>query len=135
MSIQTIEDSKVKAFPTPAKPAEVIAFTAKVRRRFDPAAIAGKLASTLVPPAVVIAVMLVIWQIACSSPNASLPPPSQVWNEAYDLVAHPFFDYGPQDIGLAWRVLISLQRVAIGFGLAAIVGVALGALVGQSIWA
>jgi nitrate/nitrite transport system permease protein len=58
-----------------------------------------------------------------------------VWNEAYDLIAHPFFDNGPQDIGLAWRVLISLQRVAIGFGLAAIVGVALGALVGQSIWA
>ncbi len=135
MSIQAIEDTKVKAFPAPAKPAEVIAFTAKVRRRFDPAAIAGKLASTLVPPAVVIIVMLVVWQVACSSPNASLPPPSQVWSEAYDLIAHPFFDYGPQDIGLAWRVLISLQRVAIGFGLAAVVGVALGALVGQSVWA
>ncbi|TGQ76872.1 nitrate ABC transporter, permease protein, partial [Mesorhizobium sp. M2D.F.Ca.ET.206.01.1.1] len=57
------------------------------------------------------------------------------WNEAYDLIAHPFFDNGPQDIGLAWRVLISLQRVAIGFGMAAVVGVALGALVGQSVWA
>ncbi|MER9856828.1 MULTISPECIES: nitrate ABC transporter permease [unclassified Mesorhizobium] len=133
MSIQTIEDTKVKAFP--AKPAEVIAFTAKARRRFDPLAIAGKLASALLPPIVVIAVMLVVWQIACSSPTSSLPPPTQVWNEAYDLIAHPFFDNGPQDIGLAWRVLISLQRVAIGFGLAAVVGVALGALVGQSIWA
>ncbi|MBZ9699657.1 MULTISPECIES: nitrate ABC transporter permease [unclassified Mesorhizobium] len=133
MSIQTIEDSKVKA--SPAKPAEIITFTAKARRRFDPLAIAGRLASTLVPPVIVIALMLVVWQIACSSPTSSLPPPSQVWNEAYDLIAHPFFDNGPQDIGLAWRVLISLQRVAIGFGLAAIVGVALGALVGQSIWA
>jgi len=133
MSIQTIEDTKVKAFP--AKPAEVIAFTAKARRRFDPVVIAGKLASTLVPPIIVIALMLVVWQVACSSPTSSLPPPSQVWNEAYDLIAHPFFNNGPQDIGLAWRVLISLQRVAIGFGLAAIVGVALGALVGQSIWA
>ncbi|RUZ81348.1 nitrate ABC transporter, permease protein [Mesorhizobium sp. M7A.F.Ca.US.006.01.1.1] len=133
MSIQTIEDTKVKAFP--AKPAAVIAFTARARRRFDPLAIAGKLASALVPPIIVIALMLVVWQIACSSPTSSLPPPTQVWNEAYDLIAHPFFDNGPQDIGLAWRVLISLQRVAIGFGLAAIVGVALGALVGQSIWA
>lgn len=133
MSIQTIKDTKVKAFP--AKPAEVIAFTAKARRRFDPVAIAGKLAGALVPPIIVIALMLVVWQIACSSPTSSLPPPSQVWNEAYDLIAHPFFDNGPQDIGLAWRVLISLQRVAIGFGMAAIVGVALGALVGQSIWA
>ncbi|WP_404925300.1 nitrate ABC transporter permease [Mesorhizobium sp. ORM16] len=133
MSIQTIEDSKVKAFP--AKSAEIITFTTNARRRFDPLAIVGRLASTLVPPAIVIALMLVVWQTACSSPTSSLPPPSQVWNEAYDLIAHPFFDNGPQDIGLAWRVLISLQRVAIGFGLAAIVGVALGALVGQSIWA
>jgi len=133
MSIQTIEDIKVKAFP--AKPAEVIAFTARARRRFDPLAIAGKLASTLVPPIIVIALMLVVWQVACSSPTSSLPPPSQVWNEAYDLIAHPFFDNGPQDIGLAWRVLISLQRVAMGFGMAAVVGVALGALVGQSVWA
>jgi len=133
MSIQVIEETTVKAFP--AKPAAVIAFTAKTRRRFDPIAIAGRLATALVPPIIVIAFMLVVWQIACSSPTASLPPPSQVWNEAYDLIAHPFFNNGPQDIGLAWRVLISLQRVAIGFGLAAIVGVALGALVGQSIWA
>ena len=55
--------------------------------------------------------------------------------EANDLIVDPFFDHGPQDIGLGWRVLISLQRVAIGFGLAAIVGVLLGALVGQSVWA
>ncbi|RUT91578.1 nitrate ABC transporter, permease protein, partial [Mesorhizobium sp. M7A.T.Ca.US.000.02.2.1] len=68
MSIQTIEDTKVKAFP--AKPAEVIAFTAKARRRFDPLAIAGKVASALVPPIIVIALMLVVWQIACSSPTS-----------------------------------------------------------------
>ncbi|WP_192182673.1 nitrate ABC transporter permease [Mesorhizobium amorphae] len=135
MSIQAIEDTKVKVFPAPAEPSRVIAFATKARRRFDLLAILSKLAGTLLPPAVVIVLMLVVWQIACSSPTASLPPPSQVWTEAYDLIAHPFFDNGPQDIGLAWRVLISLQRVAIGFGLAAIVGVALGALVGQSIWA
>ncbi|TGQ71271.1 MAG: nitrate ABC transporter, permease protein [Mesorhizobium sp.] len=135
MSIQAIEDTKVKVFPAPPEPSKVIAFAPKARRRFDPLAILSKLAGTLLPPVVVIVLMLVVWQVACSSPTASLPPPSQVWNEAYDLIAHPFFDNGPQDIGLAWRVLISLQRVAIGFGLAAIVGVALGALVGQSVWA
>src|SRR5262249_19526639 len=47
----------------------------------------------------------------------------------------PWFVLGPQDIGLGWRVLTSLYRVAIGFGVAAVVGVALGALVGQSQWA
>ena len=36
---------------------------------------------------------------------------------------------------MGWRILVSLQRVAIGFSLAAVVGVLLGALVGQSVWA
>jgi nitrate/nitrite transport system permease protein len=134
MSVQALEDAAAKPFP--AKPSEVVALARKPeRRRLNAAAIARRLASTLVPPAVVVLAILLVWEVACSSPGASLPPPSQVWTEAYDLIAYPFFDYGSQDIGLAWRVLTSLQRVAIGFGLAAIVGVALGALVGQSIWA
>ena len=48
---------------------------------------------------------------------------------------HPFFDNGPQDIGLGWRVLVSIERVMIGFGLASVVGILLGTLVGQSVWA
>ncbi|MHA7969189.1 nitrate ABC transporter permease [Rhizobium sp. CAU 1783] len=87
------------------------------------------------PPMVVLLALLGIWQLACSGLGATLPPPSQVWVDSFDLIAYPFFDYGSQDIGLAWRVLTSLQRVAIGFGLAAVVGVFLGAVVGQSVWA
>ncbi|MGC4410601.1 nitrate ABC transporter, permease protein [Rhizobium rosettiformans] len=89
----------------------------------------------ILPPLVVTLVLLTIWQIACSQPGATLPSPSQVWADSYDLIAYPFFEYGSQDIGLAWRVLTSLERVAMGFGLAAVVGVFLGAVVGQSIWA
>lgn len=66
----------------------------------------------------------------CSSPTASLPSPYQVWQESFDLIAYPFFNYGSQDIGLGWRVLISLQRVAYGFGLAAVAGVIVGAVIG-----
>jgi ABC-type nitrate/sulfonate/bicarbonate transport system permease component len=47
----------------------------------------------------------------------------------------PFFVAGPQDIGLGWRVLTSLQRVAIGYGLAGVIGIALGTIIGQSVWA
>ena len=133
MSIQAIEDSA--AFAGPAKPARVIAFPARAKRRFSAALIVKKTVTALLPPAIVIMVILAVWEVACSSPGASLPPPSRVWSEAYDLIAYPFFDNGSQDIGLAWRVLVSLQRVIIGFGLAAVVGVALGALVGQSVWA
>ncbi|KAF0231609.1 MAG: nitrate/nitrite transport system permease [Beijerinckiaceae bacterium] len=96
---------------------------------------AREIAVTVVPPLIVLAVIMIIWQIAFAKPGASLPAPSVIWAESKDLILQPFFNNGPQDIGLGYRILISLQRVAIGFGLAAVVGVLLGALVGQSIWA
>jgi nitrate/nitrite transport system permease protein len=55
-----------------------------------------------------------------------------VWEQSRELIVSPFFDYGSQDIGLGWRVLTSLERVAYGFGLAAIAGVLTGAVLGQS---
>jgi nitrate/nitrite transport system permease protein len=91
--------------------------------------------TNLVPPLVVLFVLLAIWQVLCIGQGATLPPPSQVFADSYDLIVSPFFVHGSQDIGLGWRVLISLQRVAMGFGLAAIVGVLIGAVIGQSIWA
>jgi nitrate/nitrite transport system permease protein len=91
--------------------------------------------ATLVPPIVTIAVLLLVWQILCMKPGATLPSPSRIWADAKDLIVDPFFVAGPQDIGLGWRILTSLQRVAVGFGLASIVGILLGALVGQSVWA
>jgi nitrate/nitrite transport system permease protein len=93
------------------------------------------LAAVTIPPLVTLAVLLLIWQIGFGKAGASLPPPSQVWKEASDLIVHPFFVNGPQDIGLGWRVLTSLQRVGIGFGLAAVAGVLIGAVIGQSVWA
>ncbi|MFM9941670.1 MAG: nitrate ABC transporter permease [Hyphomicrobiaceae bacterium] len=96
---------------------------------------AGSVLASVVPPLIVLAILLIIWEIACSGPKATLPPPTKIWLEARDLIVDPFFVNGPQDIGLGWRVLTSLQRVVVGFGFAAIAGVLLGALVGQSQWA
>jgi nitrate/nitrite transport system permease protein len=87
------------------------------------------------PPLVTVVLLLLVWQIAFSGPKSTLPAPTVVWKEAGDLITQPFYWAGSQDIGLGWRVATSLQRVAVGFGLAAIVGVAIGALIGQSIWA
>lgn len=95
----------------------------------------GWLAVNLVPPLVVLAMALIVWELASSGPKASLPPPSKIWVEARDLIVDPFFVNGSQDIGLGLRVMTSLQRVAVGFGLAAIAGILLGALIGQSRWA
>ena len=113
----------------------VVTLSARPVRRIDIRHITLAILRAVVPPLVVLIILLGIWQLLCEQPGASLPPPSQVWQESNDLILHPFFNNGPQDIGLAWRVLISLQRVAYGFGLAAIAGVLIGALIGQSIWA
>jgi nitrate/nitrite transport system permease protein len=94
-----------------------------------------KIASAVLPPLIMTVLLLVVWQVLCMRPGATLPPPSKIWTEAYDLIVDPFFVAGPQDIGLGWRVLVSLQRVAIGYGLAALFGIMLGTLIGQSVWA
>ena len=95
----------------------------------------GTFFATFVPPLVVVALMLLVWEFACAGPKSSLPAPSRIWSEASDLILHPFFVNGPQDVGLGWRIATSLERVMIGFGLASVIGVLLGALVGQSVWA
>ncbi|CAN5280623.1 nitrate ABC transporter permease [soil metagenome] len=93
------------------------------------------LAARVVPPFIMLVLIFGIWQILCMKPGATLPSPSRIWADAKDLIIDPFFVTGPQDIGLGWRVLTSLQRVAVGFGLASVVGVLVGAIIGQSIWA
>ena len=124
---ETIESPRVES---------VVVFTPRIRSQSRPLLqYLSPLAGKLLPPLVMTAVLLTIWQLACGGVGSALPSPFQVWWDANDLILHPFFDNGSQDIGLAWRVLISLQRVAMGFGIAAIVGILMGALVGQSVWA
>jgi bicarbonate transport system permease protein len=91
-----------------------------------------KLLPDLVPPLVAIAIFLVVWQLFAWTPGATLPGPIQVVQETWILIGWPFYDRGGIDKGLFWQVLASLQRVAIGYTLAAIVGIGLGILVGTN---
>jgi nitrate/nitrite transport system permease protein len=93
------------------------------------------IAASVVPPLLTMSLLLIVWEMLCNRPGATLPAPSVIWTQARDLIVDPFFVAGPQDIGLGWRVLTSLQRVAIGYGLASVVGIALGTIIGQSVWA
>ncbi|MEB3119643.1 MAG: nitrate ABC transporter permease [Snowella sp.] len=84
-------------------------------------------------PLVALIVLLVIWQILCSGDNPNLPSPSTVIKETWNpLIINPFFDNGGTDKGLGLQILASLGRVAIGFSLSTIVGIALGILIGSS---
>ena len=95
----------------------------------------GKVAERVVPPVVVIAVALLIWELLCRRAGSTLPPPSRVLTDTWELIVDPFFDRGGLDKGLFWHLSASLQRVAFGYVLASFVGVAIGTLVGQSTWA
>jgi nitrate/nitrite transport system permease protein len=46
-------------------------------------------------------------------------------------VLRPFYSNGPNDQGIGWNILSSLKRVAIGFGVAALVGIPLGFIIGR----
>lgn len=133
----TLSARKLETAATPSSPAAVVQLKLPrprfVTGRLLPAASA--VAVRVVPPLIMLALMLGVWQLLCMKPGATLPSPSRIWTDARDLIVDPFFVTGPQDIGLGWRVLTSLQRVAVGYGIAAIVGVLVGALIGQSQWA
>jgi nitrate/nitrite transport system permease protein len=95
----------------------------------------SRAATRVLPPLMMLSLLLIVWELLCSKPSATLPAPTKIWSEARDLIVDPFFVAGPQDVGLGWRVLTSLQRVAIGYSLAGVFGILLGTLVGQSVWA
>jgi nitrate/nitrite transport system permease protein len=88
----------------------------------------------LLPYLVCIGGFLVAWQLLSLVLGvARLPGPINVvidtWNP---YISQPFFDNGGTSKGLGWQILISLQRVALGYGLAAVVGISIGGLLGLS---
>lgn len=50
----------------------------------------------------------------------------KVFKDTKELILDPFFDHGGIDKGLFWHLSASLQRVALGYSLSAIAGIALG---------
>jgi nitrate/nitrite transport system permease protein len=90
------------------------------------------IAKEVVPPLVVLAIFVTIWEFWGNQPGATLPAPSTVWAQSRDLIVDPFYDRGGLDKGLFWHLLASLERVALGFFLSATIGIAVGLLIGTS---
>jgi nitrate/nitrite transport system permease protein len=128
-----------KTTPVVAMPAEAVEVLPMIARSSAfPSRVITRLrefATHVVPPAIVIAMILLLWEFLCRKAGATLPPPSRVWKDTWELIIDPFFDHGGLDKGLFWHLSASLQRVALGYALASVAGVALGTLVGQSVWA
>jgi nitrate/nitrite transport system permease protein len=134
MNMPVLKSETAVSFP--ATPAKVLAIAPKKTPFAARALVQAKaVAGTIVPPIVVLAVILGVWELLCRKAGATLPPPSRVLKDTWELIVDPFFDRGGIDKGLFWHMSASLQRVAFGYALSAVAGVALGTLVGQSLWA
>ena len=84
----------------------------------------------LIPFCCGLLLLLIIWQIAALN-SSGFPGPLTTGEAALKLFAHPFYNGGPNDQGIGWNVIASLTRVAVGFGLAALVGIPAGFLIGR----
>jgi nitrate/nitrite transport system permease protein len=75
------------------------------------------------------AVIVAIWAIGASR-VPELPTPGDTFTEIREVLAEPFYDNGNGDMGVGNLIWNSLLRVFKGFGLAVLVGVPLGLLMG-----
>ncbi|MGI4850178.1 MAG: nitrate ABC transporter permease [Janthinobacterium lividum] len=85
----------------------------------------------VVPPLIGLAVMVLFWEIVSVLTKGSIPSPALTSVEAVKIFSDPFYRKGPNDQGIGWNILASLLRVAYGFGLAAVVGIPLGFVIGR----
>jgi bicarbonate transport system permease protein len=88
--------------------------------------------SNWLPPLLGTGGFLLLWQLFSMSGVIALPAPSSLFTEerTRTLIFYPFYDRGGLDKGLFWQTLASLSRVAQGYTLAALVGIAVGITIG-----
>lgn len=91
-------------------------------------------AADIVLPILGILLFLVSWEILARIGLIALPSPVEVVTDERSnyLIMNPFFYNSDLDQGLFLQTMASLRRVAVGYGAAAIVGITVGILVGNS---
>ena len=110
-----------------AKPAVAMAVPATAAsERYDWQALLMK----VLPPIAGIGVLIGLWALATLN-STTFPTPAATFVEAVKVFSDPFYSKGPNDQGIGWNILFSLERVAVGFGLAALVGIPLGFVIGR----
>jgi nitrate/nitrite transport system permease protein len=67
-----------------------------------------------------------------SAKQTGFPTVGQVATAAWGHLSDPFYDKGPNDKGIALQLAYSLGRVGMGFGLAMLVAIPLGFVIGMS---
>jgi nitrate/nitrite transport system permease protein len=111
------------------KPVAATAPAQKAASTRDPVDWKG-LAGRVLAPLVGLALLIGVWGLLTTKGGA-FPTPGATFEAAVKLFADPFYRNGPNDQGIGWNILNSLERVALGFGMAALVGIPLGFVIGR----
>ncbi|WP_026036397.1 nitrate ABC transporter permease [Limnohabitans sp. Rim47] len=85
----------------------------------------------VLPPLMGFGLLIGLWALVSITTKGSIPSPYETGVQAIDIFSDPFYRKGPNDQGVGWNVLMSLERVAVGFGLAALVGIPAGFVIGR----
>lgn len=130
------------------------ASVASSRSAAKPNPVVTALIKYVIPPVIAVLIFCVIWTILVAVTGSTFPTPLQVLQDSFDTsrgpaLINPFHVGGEENywqtvwdsvvkgtgstnIGLFWLVMSSLKRVAIGYSFAAVIGVAVGILVGTN---
>jgi nitrate/nitrite transport system permease protein len=84
----------------------------------------------VIPPVIGLVLLVAVWTLI-SYQSEGVPGPIPTFKAAVILFSDPFYINNPNDMGIGWNILNSLQRVATGFGMAALVGIPLGFIIGR----
>ena len=97
----------------------------------DWAALSRSFWMAVLPPLCGLGLLIGLWAVVSATTGGSIPSPLETWKQALDVFSNPFYRNGPNDQGVGWNVLMSLERVAVGFGMAALVGIPAGFVIGR----
>ena len=76
--------------------------------------------------------LLVAWHFISLITKGELPGPLATSVVFWELISDPFYDYGPNDKGIALQLLSSLTRVFTGFLLGSLIAIPVGLLMGAN---
>jgi nitrate/nitrite transport system permease protein len=85
----------------------------------------------VVPPIMGLGLLVLVWELVSATSTTNFPSPLETFKQAVSVFSDPFYSKGPNDQGIGWNIYSSLKRVAVGFGLAALVGIPLGFMIGR----
>lgn len=78
--------------------------------------------------------LLVIWYVVSLITKGELPGPVATLSVFWELISDPFYDYGPNDKGIALQLSSSLIRVFSGFAIGSFIAIPIGLLMGSNVF-